>query len=81
MCITSVDKSDSHSAELHFKLISVVDPPQAACKLLRKTLHHKPLTRIILMNQIRGNGLLTVIKVDAITRSVKAVSKLWEPSD
>lgn len=39
-----------------------------------KTLNYKPLTRIILMIQIRGNGLLTVIKVDVITR---AVTKLW----
>lgn len=47
-------------------------------KSFEKSLHRKPLTRIILMIQIRGNGLLTVIKVDAITRDVKAVTKLWE---
>lgn len=30
------------------------------------------------MIQIRGNGLLTVIKVDVITSDVKAVTKLQE---
>lgn len=30
------------------------------------------------MNQIRGNGLLTVIKADVLTRDVKAVTKLGE---
>ncbi len=47
-------------------------------KSFEKTAHRKPLTRIILMIQIRGNGLLTVIKADVITRDVKAVTKLWE---
>lgn len=51
---------------------------ERASKSFEKTLHHKPLTRIILMIQIRGNGLLTVIKVDVITRDVKAVTKLRE---
>lgn len=43
-----------------------------------KTLLRKPLTRIILMIQIRGNGLLTIIKVDVITRGVKTVAELQE---
>lgn len=47
-------------------------------KSFEKTPHRKPLTRIILMIQIRGNRLLTVIKADVITRDVKAVTKLWE---
>lgn len=44
----------------------------------QRTLHHKPLITIILMIQIRRNGLLTVIKVDVITRDVKAVTELRE---
>lgn len=47
-------------------------------KAFQRTLHHKPLITIILMIQIRRNGLLTVIKVDVITRDVKAVTELRE---
>lgn len=47
-------------------------------KSFEKALQYKPLTRIILMIQIRGNGLLTIIKVDVITRDVRAVTKILE---
>lgn len=47
-------------------------------KAFQRTLHHKTFIAIILMIQIRRNRLLTVIKVDVITRDVEAVTELRE---
>lgn len=77
---TSVDKLKSCLLKLHFKLISTENSQEVLCKEknFEKALQRNPLTRIILMIQIRGNRLLTIIKVDVIIRNVRAITKIWE---
>ena len=71
---------EPHWLELHSRLISSQDPLEAACKWKSsEALPHEPLTRISPTIQIRGSGLLTIIKTDALTASVKALEALIVP--